>query len=54
MSAIVKPKRFLVLLMGFILLPLIIPPISNTIDFIYNSGVKIGTELRYLISNHKC
>ncbi|MCI5836177.1 MAG: hypothetical protein MR227_05790 [Firmicutes bacterium] len=54
MHALIKPKRFIILAIGFLLLPIIVPLLSNMIELIFNYGVEIGTYLRHLIAGYSC
>ncbi|MEG1647515.1 MAG: hypothetical protein RR325_01960 [Bacilli bacterium] len=54
MQSIIKYKRFIFLGLGFILLPLIVPIFSSTIDVIFNLGVVLGTEIRHILTGFMC
>ena len=54
MLDLIKPKRFAILLIGFLLLPVIVPILSNAIEVIFNYGVELGTYLRHMIAGFSC
>jgi len=53
MSTLVKNKK-IILITGILLIPIVVPILTSIIEFIFNSGVEIGTKIRYIMEGFSC